>query len=439
MIWDKTFGGNGRDQLFTMEITQDAEILLGGSSSSDPNATSSVNGNKYAPFYGLNDMWLVKIDQDGNLIWENTYGGSGTDLSYAVIENNAGNFLISGVSASFPNTEGGNKTAPIIGNTANDFWVVHIIPDGQEILWDMTFRGNDIDAPAELQLAPNGGYIFAGHSNSLVSDTKSEDPKGANDFFIIKTQCSINLNLNDIQDICSNEVIELDLAIDQCIDCEYYWNDGYQESSRTLPNGILNSTYSITVVNKDGCSNSDQFDVNLFPSPEQLILDNLPISCFGDSNGVISVLGVDNGKAPFRYEINEQEFFEPRDFNNLDTGDYYLSVIDFNECKTDTLIALTQPEEPLVSLPDDLTIAWGDSIQIQALVNPVVSNFTWSNPTILSCDDCLRPYVSPFQTTSINITVKDKNGGEHNNEMIINVEKNIAIYIPIAFSPNGDG
>jgi hypothetical protein len=43
-------------------------------------------------------------------------------LSYAVIENNAGNFLISGVSASFPNTEGGNKTAPIIGNTANDFW-----------------------------------------------------------------------------------------------------------------------------------------------------------------------------------------------------------------------------------------------------------------------------------------------------------------------------
>jgi hypothetical protein len=56
VIWDKTFGGNGRDQLFTMEITQDAEILLGGSSSSDPNATSSVNGNKYAPFYGLNDM-----------------------------------------------------------------------------------------------------------------------------------------------------------------------------------------------------------------------------------------------------------------------------------------------------------------------------------------------------------------------------------------------
>lgn len=501
VLWDKTFGGNARDQLFSMKMAHDNGIILGGSSSSDPTLTASSGGNKLSPFYGLNDMWLVKLDQNGdlqweqtyggdgeetiqnilltsdggylltgqssstpdpsttklspnfghwdyyvvkvdgqgNLEWENTFGGEGTDLAYSAIENGIGNYLICGVSGSMPGSGGGNKTSPLIGNTANDFWMVYLTPDGQEVIWDMSFGGNSIDSPPNLHLAHNGGYIFGGHSSSNSSPTKSENSKGLNDFYIVKTTCPIFLEVDDIINTCADEVINLDVTIEQCPNCEYIWNDGYQGPNRTLPNDKLTQEYTVTAIHEDGCTISDNFVVELAPIPERFVLDKFPISCFGESDAAISVMGVEGGTPPFRYKMNGAKFTEPTDFFELGPGDYYLSVIDTNECSQDTMISIIQPEEPLVLLPDDFTLDWGDSVQIQALVNPAVKRFEWSLNDFLSCDDCLEPYVSPLQTSSIRITVEDENGCENSDDLTIKVVKNLAVYVPNAFSPNGDG
>jgi len=495
ILWDKTFGGNDRDQLFSMKGTPDGGLILGGSSRSAPGT-----GTKTAGFYGLNDMWLVRLDAagnqlwdrsyggdgeetiqdilqtsdggflltgqssstpgsgpdkqspnfghwdyyvvktdaDGNVEWERTFGGEGTDLGYGALENGIGNFLVSGVSASLPNTGGGNKTAPLIGNTANDFWMIYLSPAG-DLIWDMSFGGNNIDSPPELHVAHNGGYVFGGHSSSNASPTKSENSKGLNDFYVIKTKCPVFLNIEDIVNTCQDEPITLNVQIEECPNCVYYWNDGYEGPTRTLPNDILEAEYEVTAVHEDGCSVSDGFKVLLAPSPQQILVDMAPITCFNESDGMISVLGAAGGTPPYRFIMDDTNFVAPTDFYALPPGDYYLTVVDTNECTTDTLIHFEQPQEPLVSLPGDLTLEWGDSVQIQALVNPVVTDFEWRQTEVLSCLDCLEPYAFPLQTTTLGITVRDANGCEKTDQMTIRVVKNLAVYIPNAFSPNGDG
>ncbi len=496
VMWDRTYGGDERDQLFSMKKTADGGLLLGGSSESSQNT-----GNKNSPFWGLNDMWLVKIDGDGNLeweqtfggdgeetiqdilitsdnhilicgqsssqpgtgsfktsphfghwdyylvkvtesgdyLWDRTFGGEGTDLAYGVVENGIGNILISGVSSSLPNTGGGNKTAELIGGGANDFWMLYLNNDGTEIIWDLTFGGNNIDSPPELHHAHNGGYVFGGHSSSNAHLTKSENSKGLNDFFVIKTNCPISLDLPDITNHCIDIPIQIDATIEDCPNCQYFWEDGIIGPVRDIPNDNLNSTYRLTAFHEDGCDITDQFEVNLVTVPEYLIFDHQDITCFGDEDGSIAVLGVDGGTAPYRFNVNGDEFSDPIDFQNLGPGNYQFQVIDSNYCMHDTLINLEQPEEPLVVLPPDLTIDWGDSIQIQALITSNVSSFTWTNANILSCIDCLEPLAFPLTTSNLSIEVHDENGCSKTDQMTIFVVKNLAVYIPNAFSPNGDG
>lgn len=496
VMWDRTFGGDERDQLFVMKPCVNGGFVLGGSSESQQNT-----GNKNSPLYGLNDMWIVKIDANGNLEWERTfggdgeetiqdilitsdnqyilcgqtsslpgtgvhktsqhyghwdyyvvkisengdyvwdrsYGGEGTDLAYAMVENEIGNILISGVSSSLPNTGGGNKTAELIGGGANDFWMVYVNASGEEVIWDMTFGGNSIDSPPELHHAHNGGYVFGGHSSSNLSETKSENSKGLNDFFVIKTNCPISLDLPDITNHCKETPIQVDATIEDCVNCQYYWDDGFVGPIRDIPNDNINATYEVTAFHEDGCDITESFEVHLVASPEELILDHLSISCFGEADGAISLIDIEGGSAPYLFKMNGLEFSEPTDFYNLPPGDYLIEVIDSNACSHDTIISLTQPQEPIVSLPPDLTIDWGDSVQIQALVTPNVTSFEWGNPSIITCKNCLEPYAFPLTTSTLNIQVEDENGCMTSDEMTIYVVKNLAVYIPNAFSPNGDG
>src|SRR4051812_17749368 len=88
--WDKTFGGNSGDALYSMIATVDGGSLLGGSSG------SGIGGDKSEPNRGTDnsaDYWIVKIDKNGNKLWDKTYGGNGPDLLSAVVATEDGGYL----------------------------------------------------------------------------------------------------------------------------------------------------------------------------------------------------------------------------------------------------------------------------------------------------------------------------------------------------------
>src|SRR5436309_185330 len=67
--WQRSFGGNTNDEIYGFLWTGN-EILLGGASS------SPVSGNKISPNYGSSDYWLLRLDESGTRLSENSFGGT---------------------------------------------------------------------------------------------------------------------------------------------------------------------------------------------------------------------------------------------------------------------------------------------------------------------------------------------------------------------------
>ncbi len=104
--WDKRFGGNGSDQLEAMVATPDG-YLLGGYSQ------SGLGADKTQDSRGYSDYWLVKMDQNGNKQWDKRFGGSSDDFLLALAQTADGGFVLAGTSYS---PADGDKLSPSKGN-----------------------------------------------------------------------------------------------------------------------------------------------------------------------------------------------------------------------------------------------------------------------------------------------------------------------------------
>jgi hypothetical protein len=176
VVWDTTFGGNDTNDAFDIIETKDGNLLIAGSSSSPP------SGTKTAENFGLRDYWLIKMDDDGNILWDKTYGGSSTDVCQNVIEMENGDLILTGWSNS---PISGNKTSDTNGST--DYWIVKTDANGN-IIWDHSFGGNGIDINCYSALNDNNELVVAGFSYYKFETTgdKTFDGYGAYDIWVIK-------------------------------------------------------------------------------------------------------------------------------------------------------------------------------------------------------------------------------------------------------------
>ena len=101
--WQKTFGGSKDDSAASIIQTKDGGFaVLGYSKSSDTDV--SINA-------GDKDFWFLKLSNNGNLLWEKTFGFSGADYGTTLLEANDGGFLITGVlDVSSSNGQGNSKS-----------------------------------------------------------------------------------------------------------------------------------------------------------------------------------------------------------------------------------------------------------------------------------------------------------------------------------------
>ncbi len=190
LIWDRTFGGPDSDWAYAMTGTSDGGLVTAG-------RTESKGA-------GREDVWIVRVDGDGNLIWDRTFGGPAIDRARGIVETQDGGLAIAGATESkgkgdydawviklnaagalvWDRTFGGPSTdwASAIVETSDgglaigaytqpspdeefDFWVIRLDADGSTI-WERSFGGEGLDwanAIAELQ---DGSLAVAGHTES---------------------------------------------------------------------------------------------------------------------------------------------------------------------------------------------------------------------------------------------------------------------------------
>src|SRR6185436_4003788 len=80
--WQRNFGGTNDDRLRALAQTADGGFILGGFSDSAP--ASGSNGNKTSQNFGEYDFWVVRVDAQGNKLWDRAFGGAGEDVLYSV-------------------------------------------------------------------------------------------------------------------------------------------------------------------------------------------------------------------------------------------------------------------------------------------------------------------------------------------------------------------
>jgi len=186
-LWENSFGGAGRDSLACLQQTADGGFLLCGATNS-----ATGTGNKTSPAYGGYDIWLVRIDADGNKLWDKSFGGSSNDVPFALEHTGDGGLILGGHSQSAAGS--GNKTSPNYGGA--DFWLVRLDADGN-MLWDKSFGGTGTDALSCMELTAGGGMILVGFSNSPAdTGTKTSPQHGYYDYWIVR----VDQNGNEVWD-----------------------------------------------------------------------------------------------------------------------------------------------------------------------------------------------------------------------------------------------
>ena len=139
-----------------------------------------IDTDKTEANYGSHDGWVVKLDAAGNKVWDRGFGGSMTDIFEAVLATPDGGYLLGGRSWS---PADGNKTSAGYGNY--DYWVVKIDPAGTKE-WENSFGGSEHDQLWSLALDNDGGFLLFGSSGSPADGNKTEASLGDKDYWVVK-------------------------------------------------------------------------------------------------------------------------------------------------------------------------------------------------------------------------------------------------------------
>ena len=173
--WENTIGGDGEEVGISLIETADGDIVIGGHSN------SNISGDKSEDSFGHHDYWIVKLDEFGTVLWDRTIGGDSADVLAKIEPTSDGGFILLGSSFS---EVSGHKTEPNIG-IYGDLWVVRIDADGNYI-WDKTIGGDHSDGARDIIETLDGGYIIAAVSHSGISGNKTEENRGSMDCWVIK-------------------------------------------------------------------------------------------------------------------------------------------------------------------------------------------------------------------------------------------------------------
>ncbi len=171
IIWQKTYGGSDVDDCKSIKKTSDGGYLLSGISRS---SDGDLNNNK-----GELDVWIVKINANGDIQWQTNYGGSKSDYSNTIMEDKNGNFLIAGETYSFDFDATENHSNSI----SRDYFIIKLNSQGQKI-WVRCYGGSDNEYARGIIESNSDEYVIVGESYS--NDGQAPDNKGRADFWLIK-------------------------------------------------------------------------------------------------------------------------------------------------------------------------------------------------------------------------------------------------------------
>ncbi|GMU96512.1 T9SS type A sorting domain-containing protein [Ignavibacterium album] len=161
LIWVNGYGGNNDEEGNSVIQTTDGGFVSCG----------------YTKSYGSggNDVYLIKVDANGNQLWDRVFGGTSDEEAYSMVLTNDGGFLIASATSSF-------------GAGSRDIWLIKTDATGNQ-QWTKTIGGLSSDGARSINKTSDGGYIITGW-------TLSYGPGAIGNVWLVKTDSLGNMQWN---------------------------------------------------------------------------------------------------------------------------------------------------------------------------------------------------------------------------------------------------
>ena len=218
----------------------------------------------------------------------------------------------------------------------------------------------------------------------------------------------------------------------------YNWSAG--SGSGATINGLSAGNYGVTVTDANGCTDTAAFELTE-PSPLSVEYQITELDCLENETGIIGVL-TSGGVAPYSYALDNGEWQTDSLFPGLIAGAYAITTTDTNGCTYAENVIMPELIEVEVYIGENQTVELGDMVYLQASVNIPFGSLTevvWTPTDSATCLLCLNRSFTPAQTGTYAIQVTDNKGCVDEDSLLVQVVRQIRIFVPNVFSPNDDG
>jgi len=167
-VWEKYFSGNNHDFLSATVATQEGGFLLAGTSYSPKGLDKKENSK------GGSDIWLIRINEFGDELWQKTLGTQSDEEARAVIQTTDLGFFVAG------NVQNSSK-----GYGSKDVLIIRLDKSGKEISQQIV-GGKGLDEVEKMIPTKDGGALLGIYSRSNTGGNKKTENYGEGDYWIIK-------------------------------------------------------------------------------------------------------------------------------------------------------------------------------------------------------------------------------------------------------------
>jgi len=263
-----------------------------------------VSGN-----HGQRDSWILKLDIYGNIIWSKCFGGTETELTSCIIETNDSNFVVIGSSSS-------SNMYSCNTNGEADAWIFKINQNG-DVLWSKTYGGEQVDI-AWTASKSNNGYIIAASKDMY-------DQANESDYWIME----LNLNGDTLWTQLFNKgpYVENSMSVIQTEENKFVIAGSCEDSMRTNDFWV----FKINLKTESIVKLSNESDINIYPNPanDQLTIDG------SIKNSLIQIYNISGNIVYHNYSKTNNFSIN---LNKYHKGVYFVKIINKNQTITKKLI-----------------------------------------------------------------------------------------------------
>ena len=228
--------------------------------------------------------------------------------------------------------------------------------------------------------------------------------------------------------LCELELgsILVDLKQDENI----VWDDG---STDYLQIDLNSGWYSFTIIYQDGlCSHRDSVFVDEIDRIE-FLLESFPSDCEGDDNGFVEIVDITGGDGNYNFSLDGMVYQGQSGFYDLSPGQYEMYITDETGCQSNEQFVIHLGAEEIdVILPESLSIAEGETITLNPLINgETIDSFIWSPADYIIDPSELIVEAQPLEDITYTLTVYYGDGCVHTRTISVDVSSRPEeLYIP---------